>query len=77
MLSETISDMLLKIVDGDNTGAKEDFENIISQKLNDALDAKRMEIAQAIYGEKGEESEESESQESEEEEETADATEVE
>lgn len=50
MDDDSIVNMLAKIVDGDNTGAKEDFESIISQKLNAALDAKKQEVAQSIYG---------------------------
>lgn len=50
MDAEAINNMLAKIVDGDNTGAKEDFETIISQKLNAALDAKKQEVAHSIYG---------------------------
>lgn len=50
MDSELINSFLSKVAGGDNTGAKDDFENLISQKLNAAIDAKKAEVAQSIYG---------------------------
>lgn len=46
----SISGMIDKIVDGENTDAQADFEALISAKLSDALDAKRVEVAKSIYG---------------------------
>ncbi len=50
--------MIDDIIDGNNTDAKDSFETIISNKLTDALDAKKIEIAQAIYSKEKEEEEE-------------------
>ena len=55
MNKETINSMIDKILDGDNVSAKEDFESLITQKMNDALDHKKVEVASSIYG--GEQSE--------------------
>ena len=49
MENQDISDMIDKIYNGDNVGAKTDFEAIISQKMNDALEQKKVEIAQSLY----------------------------
>ena len=50
MNKETINSMIDKILDGDNVSAKEDFESLITQKMNDALDIKKTEVAASIYG---------------------------
>lgn len=73
MDTDTLNDFISKIIDGNNTEAKDDFENIIAHKLNAALDAKKIEVARSIYGqqevedshEEGEEQEEGPEQESE------------
>lgn len=41
--------MIDDIIDGNNTDAKDGFESALSSKLTDALDAKKIEIAQSIY----------------------------
>lgn len=41
--------MIDDIIDGNNTDAKDGFESALSTKLTDALDAKKIEIAQSIY----------------------------
>jgi hypothetical protein len=41
--------MIDDIIDGNNTDAKDGFESALSAKLTDALDAKKIEIAQSIY----------------------------
>ena len=46
---EIINKMIDDIIDGNNTDAKDGFETAISNKLTDALDAKKIEIAQSIY----------------------------
>lgn len=46
---EIINKMIDDIIDGNNTDAKDSFEAAISNKLTDALDAKKIEIAQSIY----------------------------
>lgn len=48
--SEIISNMIDKIIQGDNVSAKEDYEALISSKLQAALDDKKVEVAQSIYG---------------------------
>lgn len=50
--AELINSMIDKIVSGENTSAKEDFEALISAKVSNALDVKKQEVAQSIYGEK-------------------------
>ena len=49
--------MIDDIIDGNNTDAKDSFEMVISNKLTDALDAKKIEIAQAIYSKEEEDEE--------------------
>lgn len=46
---DIINKMIDDIIDGNNTDAKDSFEAAISNKLTDALDAKKIEIAQSIY----------------------------
>ena len=44
--------------DGNNTDAKDGFESALSSKLTDALDAKKIEIAQSLYNQEVEVEEE-------------------
>lgn len=44
-----IDDMIDKIVNDDNVGAKADFETLIANKLNALLDARKQDIAQSLY----------------------------
>lgn len=46
---EIINKMIDDIIDGNNTDAKDGFESAISNKLTDALDARKIELAQSIY----------------------------
>lgn len=46
----TINDLIDKIIAGDNTGAQTDFNALVAAKMQDALDAKKIEIAQSVYG---------------------------
>lgn len=46
---EIINKMIDDIIDGNNTDAKDGFESALSNKLTDALDAKKIELAQSIY----------------------------
>ncbi len=48
--SELIHNMIDNILDNKNTEAQETFKSLLSQKLNDALEAKKVEVAQSIYG---------------------------
>jgi len=47
--TEIINKMIDDIIDGSNTDAKDGFESALSNKLTDALDARKIELAQAIY----------------------------
>lgn len=47
--NEIIDQMIDKIIDGDNTGAQDDFNTAVSAKMTSALDAKKIELAQSIY----------------------------
>lgn len=46
--------MIDDIIDGNNTDAKTGFESAISNKLTDALDAKKVELAQSLYNQEEE-----------------------
>ena len=39
------NELIKNIVTGDNTNAKKGFETVMGQKLNDALDARKIELA--------------------------------
>ena len=41
--------MIDDIIDGNNTDAKDGFESALSTKLTDAIDARKIEIAQSLY----------------------------
>ena len=47
---EVITNMIDKIIAGDNTSAHEDFESLISNKMAAALDQRKQEVAQSLYG---------------------------
>ena len=47
--SEIINQMITHIIDDKNTEANDAFQNLISAKINDALEAKKIEVAQSIY----------------------------
>lgn len=48
-IQQQINDMIDKIIDGDNTSARQDFESLVNQKLELAIDARKIDIAQSIY----------------------------
>lgn len=48
--ADIINNMIDKIIQGDNTNAQEDFEALISSKLQTAIEDKKKEVAQSIYG---------------------------
>jgi len=52
--TEIINKMIDDIIDGNNTDAKTGFESAISNKLTDALDAKKIELAQSLYNQEEE-----------------------
>lgn len=41
--------MIDDIIDGNNTDARDSFDAAISNKLTDALDVRKIELAQSIY----------------------------
>ena len=41
--------MIDRIISGSNTDAQQDFETLIAQKMTQALDAKKQEIASSLY----------------------------
>ena len=47
--TEIINKMIDDIIDGNNTDAKDGFESALSTKLTDAIDARKIELAQSIY----------------------------
>ena len=46
---ELINNIIDKIISGDDAEAKQSIESILSQKLNDAIDTKKQEVASSIY----------------------------
>ena len=55
--------MIDDIIDGNNTDAKDGFESALSTKLTDAIDARKIEIAQSLYTQEVEEDESVQSEE--------------
>lgn len=51
---EQIATLINQIVDGENSEAQETFNSIVSSKVSDYLDLKKLELAGAIYGAKDE-----------------------
>jgi len=47
--SELIDQMINDIMDNKNTEAGDAFQHLMAYKLNDALEAKKIEVAQTIY----------------------------
>jgi len=52
--TEIINRMIDDIIDGNNTDAKGGFESALSNKLTDALDARKIELAQSLYNQEEE-----------------------
>ena len=61
--TEIINKMIDDIIDGNNTDAKDGFESALSSKLTDALDVRKIEIAQSLYNQEVEEDESVQSEE--------------
>jgi len=61
--AEIINKMIDDIIDGNNTDAKSGFESALSTKLTDAIDARKIEIAQSLYNQEVEEDESVQSEE--------------
>ena len=55
---ELIDQMITDILAGNNVEAKDIFDQAIGLKVSDALDVKKVEVAQAIYSRDDEEEEE-------------------
>jgi hypothetical protein len=53
-MSEQVRDMLDNIIDGNQAAAQENFADILSQKVTDALDARKVEIARSLGANNGE-----------------------
>jgi len=43
-----IADIIKKVEDGDNVNASKAFDTVMGQKMKDALDAKKIEIASSM-----------------------------
>ena len=52
--TEIINRMIDDIIDGNNTDAKAGFDSAFSSKLTDALDVRKVEIAQSLYNQEEE-----------------------
>ena len=61
--TEIINKMIDDIIDGNNTDAKDGFESALSTKLTDAIDARKIDIAQSLYNQEVEEDESVQSEE--------------
>lgn len=46
---ELIDKLIDDVLAGNNTDAKETFDTAISQKVTDALEVKKLEVAQSVY----------------------------
>ena len=54
-MSETIKDIIARLKDGDNVNAKKGFDTAMADKMQDSLDAKKVEIASGMIQKKVEE----------------------
>ena len=54
-MSETIKDIIARLKDGDNVNAKKEFDTAMADKMQDSLDAKKIEIASSMIQKKVEE----------------------
>ena len=57
-MSETIKDIIDRLKNGDNVNAEKAFNTAMAGKMNDALDAKKVELASSMVQRKVEEPEE-------------------
>ncbi len=48
--AEVIDNLIDKIISGEHVSAQSDIESVLAQKMQDALDAKKQEVAASIYG---------------------------
>jgi len=54
-MSETIKDIINRLRDGDNINAEKAFNKAMGDKMNDALDAKKVDLASTMVQRKSEE----------------------
>ena len=54
-MSETIKDIIARLKDGDNVNAKKGLDTAMADKMQDSLDAKKVEIASSMIQKKVEE----------------------
>jgi len=53
MSNELIKDMIDNIIDDNQAAAQETFTDLLSQKVTDALDARKVQLAQQLGAEDG------------------------
>lgn len=53
----TVENLVNHLKDGDNVKAKKEFDSILGQKITDALDAKKIELASTLIQRNKEEQE--------------------
>jgi hypothetical protein len=46
---QMINSLIDKVISGDTSGASDDFKAVISAKAAEALDARKVELAQSLY----------------------------
>lgn len=63
---EILNQFVDDVLDGNNAAAKEAFQNAISIKVSDALEQKKVEVAQNIYNDETSEEESEQQRETEE-----------
>jgi hypothetical protein len=66
MDKEYISHMVDDIFDGNNTDARDKFEDIISTKISNALDQRKIDLSQTIFNDESQEEEQESEEETEE-----------
>jgi len=65
MDSQLIGSLIDDVLDGNATAAKEKFDDAISLKVSDALNQRKVEIANSLYNKEQEEQQEDEEEETE------------
>lgn len=55
---QTINNLIDKVISGDTSSASDDFKAAISAKAAEALDARKVELAQSLYTNNQEENQE-------------------
>ena len=65
MDSQLIGSLIDDVLDGNATAAKDKFDNAISLKVSDALNQRKVDIANSLYNDKEQEEEQPEEEEAE------------